>query len=69
MVDGYFVEGHVPVASVRRMLSERPQIAGIAVPGMPSGSPGMGEDASARYDVLSVDGSGKAAIYESVGAR
>ena len=69
MIDGYFVEGHVPAASVSRMLSERPHISGIAVPGMPAGSPGMGDDPGARYDVLSVDGSGKAAIYESVGAR
>jgi len=40
-VAGYAVEGHVPAADVRRLLSERPQAAGIAVPGMPIGSPGM----------------------------
>lgn len=40
-VGGYAVEGHVPAADVRRLLRERPQAAGIAVPGMPMGSPGM----------------------------
>jgi len=41
MVDGYFVEGHVPVEAIWKLLEERPQIEGIALPGMPSGSPGM----------------------------
>lgn len=40
-VDGYVVDGHVPVASLRKMLAQRPPIAGIALPGMPAGSPGM----------------------------
>ena len=41
LVGGYVVEGHVPAADVQRLLKERPRIAGIAVPGMPIGSPGM----------------------------
>lgn len=41
VVDGYIVEGHVPAADVRKLLAERPDAAGIAVPGMPIGSPGM----------------------------
>lgn len=41
IVDGYVVEGHVPAADVRRLLNERPQATGLAVPGMPMGSPGM----------------------------
>ena len=41
-VAGYFVEGHVPVAAIARLLAERPEIDGIALPGMPAGSPGMG---------------------------
>ena len=41
LVSGYVLEGHVPAADVRRLLKERPAIAGIAVPGMPIGSPGM----------------------------
>ena len=40
-VDGYVIEGHVPASSVQRLLKERPKIAGLAVPGMPMGSPGM----------------------------
>ena len=40
-VEGYAVEGHVPAADIRRLLAERPDAAGIAVPGMPVGSPGM----------------------------
>ena len=41
LVDGYVVEGHVPGADIRRLLEQRPQAAGLAVPGMPIGSPGM----------------------------
>lgn len=40
-VEGYAIEGHVPAADIRRLLEQRPQAAGIAVPGMPIGSPGM----------------------------
>jgi hypothetical protein len=41
LIDGYVVEGHVPAADIQRLLKERPRIGGIAVPGMPIGSPGM----------------------------
>lgn len=41
VVDGYAIEGHVPAADIRRMLREKPRIKGLAVPGMPQGSPGM----------------------------
>lgn len=40
-VDGYVIEGHVPAEDIRRLLAERPEAAGLAVPGMPHGSPGM----------------------------
>ena len=40
-IEGYAIEGHVPAADIRRLLAERPAAAGIAVPGMPVGSPGM----------------------------
>jgi hypothetical protein len=40
-IDGYVIEGHVPVQAIRRLLAERPQAKGLAVPGMPVGSPGM----------------------------
>lgn len=40
-IDGYFIEGHVPAADVKRLLAERPEARGLTVPGMPAGSPGM----------------------------
>ena len=66
-VGGYVIEGHVPAADVRRLLKERPNVAGLAVPGMPSGSPGM-EDPSGRtspYDVLAFDKAGKTTVFAS----
>ena len=63
----YVVEGHVPAEPVRRLLAERPAARGLAVPGMPIGSPGM-EQGSLRqpYDVLVVGEDGEAAVYEHV---
>jgi hypothetical protein len=54
IVDGYVVEGHVPLAAVDRLLAERPQIDGISLPGMPAGSPGMGGVAEAPFEVLAL---------------
>ena len=65
-VDGYFLEGHVPLSSVRKLLAERPAVKGLAVPGMPSGSLGMGDDPSASYDVAAVPLSGKPYLFEAV---
>ncbi|MFP5381614.1 MAG: DUF411 domain-containing protein [Gammaproteobacteria bacterium] len=63
-VGGYVVEGHVPAADVKRMLTDKPAIAGISAPGMPQGSPGMeGPYPADRYDVVSFDGEGKTAVY------
>ena len=66
LVGGYVVEGHVPVEDVRRLLDERPQIAGIAVPGMPAGSPGM-EMGSRKdpYDVIAFTRDGAVSVYAS----
>lgn len=44
VVDGYTIEGHVPVAAISRLLSEQPEAAGLALPGMPNDAPGMGGD-------------------------
>ena len=41
LIDGYVVEGHVPVGTIKKLLTERPKIKGISLPGMPEGSPGM----------------------------
>ena len=51
-VAGYVIEGHVPAGAIQRLLAERPQAAGLAVPGMPIGSPGMEGGASDTYEVL-----------------
>ena len=65
-VGGYVVEGHVPAADVRRMLTDKPAIAGISAPGMPMGSPGMeGPYPADRYDVVSFDAQGRTAVYAS----
>jgi hypothetical protein len=52
LVDGYVIEGHVPAAEVRRLLRERPAIVGLAVAGMPEGSPGMEGARREPYDVI-----------------
>ncbi len=64
IVDGYVVEGHVPLAAVDRLLAERPQIDGIGLPGMPAGSPGMGGVAAAPFEVLALDG-GETSVFGS----
>ena len=67
VIGGYVVEGHVPAADIVRLLKERPAIAGITAPGMPSGSPGMempGAPAD-RYDVVSFDRAGATRVFAS----
>jgi hypothetical protein len=63
VIDGYVVEGHVPAADIKRMLKERPAIQGLAVPGMPGGSPGMEQGRVDPYDVLTFDKSGNLSVY------
>jgi hypothetical protein len=65
-VGGYVVEGHVPVEAVRRLLKERPKIAGIAVPNMPAGSPGMEVPDGRKdpYNILAFTSDGKTTVYE-----
>jgi hypothetical protein len=57
-VGGYVVEGHVPASDIRRMLAERPAISGLAVPGMPIGTPGMEGPDPEPYEVLSFGAQG-----------
>jgi len=68
IVDGYIIEGHVPVADVNRLLTERPAgVIGLAVPGMPVGSPGMevaGQPAQ-PYDVIAFDKNGSTQVFAS----
>lgn len=64
VVGGYVVEGHVPAEDVRRMLEERPDARGIAVPGMPLGSPGMEfGDRIDSYEVLLFDRDGATRVF------
>jgi hypothetical protein len=63
VIDGYVVEGHVPVDVIRRILKDRPHIVGVAVPGMPKGSPGM-EGPKEPYDIVTWDKTGKITLLE-----
>ncbi|MBX4940747.1 DUF411 domain-containing protein [Rhizobium binae] len=54
VVQEFYLEGHVPLEAVQRLLEERPPVRGLAVPGMPSGSLGMGDDPQASYDVYAI---------------
>lgn len=67
IVDGYIIQGHVPIDAVDRLLAERPDIAGLAVPGMPIGSPGMeipGVEAE-PFDVIAFDAQGNQSVFAS----
>ena len=66
LIDGYVIEGHVPAADIRRLLEERPDAVGLAVPGMPDGSPGMGpEDDREAYDVFLIRKDGSTEVFSS----
>ena len=68
VVDGYVVEGHVPAASINKMLDERPDIRGLTAPGMPMGSPGM-ETAGIKaeaFDVLAIANDGTTTVFEQI---
>ena len=65
IVDGYVVEGHVPANEVQRLLTERPKIKGIAVPGMPVGSPGMEVPGRSPepFNVVAFDAEGNTSVF------
>jgi hypothetical protein len=58
LIDGYVIEGHVPAPDIMLLLAERPEVSGLAVPGMPIGSPGMEGPNSESYKVMSFDDAG-----------
>ncbi len=60
MVEGYFLEGHVPLEAAQKLLAEKPALSGLAVAGMPKGSLGMGTDPGASYDVIALPRDGSA---------
>jgi hypothetical protein len=63
VVDGYVVEGHVPVNDIRRLLRERPAVVGISAPGMPQDSPGMGSETPRGYNVVTFTEQGEIDLY------
>jgi hypothetical protein len=67
IVDGYVVEGHVPAEEIERLIEEKPAIRGLAVPGMPIGSPGMEIDGadSQPFDVIAFDDKGDWEVFAS----
>ncbi len=62
-VGGYVIEGHVPADLIKKVLAEHPAILGLAVPGMPIGSPGMEGSPTVRYNVIAFDRQGKTSVY------
>lgn len=66
VVDGYVVEGHVPAETIATLLDERPAIDGIALPGMPAGSPGMGGEKSEPFVVYAIGGDRTGEVFETV---
>ena len=67
-IDGYVIEGHVPFDALARLLADRPAIDGLSVPGMPAGSPGMGDDPAAVYDVIAFgQEAGDGTLYHRAG--
>ncbi len=69
IVNRFVLEGHVPAADVRRLLKDRPAVAGLAVAGMPTGSPGMEVPGAkpAAYDVVTFDKEGATRVFSSYG--
>lgn len=61
----YFIEGHVPAKDIKKLLKEQPDIKGLAVPGMPMGSPGMEGHRKDHYNVLAIDQNNSTTVYSS----
>lgn len=63
VIGEYYIEGHVPVEAIRKLLAERPAVKGIALPGMPAGSPGMGGAKSGPFVIYAVAADGTATEF------
>ncbi len=66
LIGDYFVEGHVPLEAIDRLIKEKPDVAGISLPGMPRHSPGMGTSVGKTFRVISVDERGRTGTFTSV---
>ena len=64
VVAGYAIEGHVPAREIKRLLAEKPGGKGLAVPGMPAGSPGMPSDKPQPYAVLLIRNDGTTSVFQ-----
>jgi hypothetical protein len=64
LVQDYVIEGHVPADSIARLLKEKPPVVGLAVEGMPIGSPGMDGPNPQHYDVLAFDQQGQVSVFD-----
>ncbi len=62
IIGGYAIEGHIPVATIKRLLSEKPSIKGISLPGMPQGSPGMMGEKAGPFTIYEISG-GEPKVY------
>lgn len=65
----YVIEGHVPASAIRELLEKRPAAVGLAVPGMPVGSPGMEGGTPQKYDVIIFGGSGRQTFMQFIGTK
>lgn len=63
---GYTIEGHVPIEAIEKLLAEKPAVSGIALPGMPLGSPGMAGTKSGSFDVESFTATGSASLFSRI---
>jgi hypothetical protein len=63
LVGGYVIEGHVPADLITRLIKEKPKVLGLAVPGMPVGSPGMEGGTKEAFDVVTFDAAGKTTVF------
>ena len=63
LINGYVIEGHVPADLIKRLLKEKPPVVGLAVPGMPIGSPGMEGPNSQPYEIFTFDKDGRTTVY------
>lgn len=65
MIDGYVMEGHIPVDDIKRFLKQKPNVAGLTVPGMPLGTPGMeAGDRKQAFDILAFDDNGQVEVFK-----
>ena len=63
LIGGYVIEGHVPADLIYKLLKEKPPVRGLAVPGMPVGSPGMEGGKPEAYEILTFDKNGRTTVY------